>query len=53
MAAPMIGYGVADHFEGRKLLGIMEGDWFFLFGFLAAAVCLWAAVYLVKSTVSS
>jgi hypothetical protein len=29
---PRRGYCLAEHFKGRKLGGILEGDWFFLFG---------------------
>ena len=48
--ALLLGYVLSEHFEGRKLGGVMEGDWFFLFGllglviagFLAIRTLLWA-----------
>ena len=39
----LLGYALAEHLEGQKLGGIMEGDWFFVFGLVGLAVAgFWA-----------
>ena len=34
------GFAAAEYYSGRKLYGFLEGDWFFLFGFIGAASCI-------------
>lgn len=44
------GYAAAEHYSGQKLMGFLEGDWFFLFGFIGAAACLVIAVDTIRKT---
>ena len=43
VSSPVMGYAAAEEYESRKFYAVFEGDWFFLFGFIAAGACLWEA----------
>ena len=47
-SAPVMGFAAAEHYEGRRFYGVLEGDWFFLFGLVAAAACTWSARELLR-----
>ena len=47
-ASPIMGFAAAEQYESRRFYGVFEGDWFFLFGLIAAAACLWAARELMR-----
>ena len=47
-SSPLMGFAAAEEFEGRKFYGVFEGDWFALFGLVAAAACLWCATHLLR-----
>ena len=50
LASPLMGMAAAEEYEGRKFYGAFEGDWFFLFGFIAAAACARQAVHLIRGS---
>ena len=45
---PVMGFAAAENYENRKFYGVFEGDWFFLFGFVAAGACVWTAAQLLQ-----
>jgi hypothetical protein len=47
-SSPLMGIAAAEEFESRKFYGVFEGDWFALFGLVAAAACIWWAVHLLR-----
>lgn len=47
-SSPLMGFAAAEEFESRKLYGVFEGDWFALFGLVAAVACVWWAVRLLR-----
>lgn len=52
VCTPAMGFGGAEHYSGRKVYDVLEGDWLFLFGFIAGGACIWAAVRLGRSAIS-
>lgn len=37
---PYMGFAAAESLDGQKLYGVLEGDWMFLFGLIAAGTCI-------------
>jgi len=43
LLGPRMGFDLAEHYSGRKLGGILDGDWFFILGLLFLAITWWLA----------
>ena len=48
-SSPVMALAAAEEYEGRKVLGIFEGDWLFLVGLIAGGATLWAAIRLLRT----
>ena len=48
VSSPLMGLAAAEHFKSRKLYGVLEGDWFVLFGLIFAAACVGAAIWVIR-----
>ena len=43
-----MGLGAAEEYENRTFYGVFEGDWFALFGIVAAVACVVWALRLIR-----